>query len=154
MAYLDKQIAEMQALLPQYLTENTAVSKGTIGWHILHNLKVINGVYAATSASDPSQYRWKFSFPRLVVFFTGKIPRGKAKSPKQVQPAKDFTEADIVAELEKAQQNAANFDTLKAGSFFKHPFFGALTLPKTKKFLAIHTNHHLHIMRDILKAKA
>jgi hypothetical protein len=154
MAYLDKQIAEMQAFLPQYLTENIAVSKATIGWHILHNLNVINGVYAATAASDPSQYHWKFSFARLIVFLTGKIPRGKAKSPKQVQPAENFTEADILAALEKAKQNAANFDSLKAGAFFKHPFFGALTLPKTKKFLAIHTNHHLEIMRDILKTKA
>lgn len=154
MAYLDKQIAEMQALLPQYLTENTAVSKGNIGWHILHNLKVINAVYATTAASDPSQYRWKFSFSRLVVFLTGKIPRGKAKAPKQAKPAEDFTEADIVAELEKAKQNAANFDQLDSLLFFPHHIFGNLRLPKTKKFLAIHTDHHLQIMRDILKAKA
>jgi hypothetical protein len=154
MSYLDKQLAEMEALLPQHLTQNTAVSKSSIGWHILHNLKVINSVYTATAASAPSQYRWKFNFARLVVLLTGKIPRGKAKAPKRVQPADDFTDTDLIAELEKAKQSAASFDQLDAKLFFPHHIFGMLRLPKTKRFLAIHTDHHLHIMRDMLKAKA
>ena len=41
---------------------------------------------------------------------------------------------------------------LHANSNFKHPYFGVLNLKMTKRFLEIHTNHHLKIIKEILQS--
>jgi hypothetical protein len=149
--FLSAQLAEMAQLLPQYQKANPAISKESIGWHIYHNLKVINGVYQATKASKPENYKWRFNFARLMVFLMGRIPRGKGKAPKQVVPPADIQLADIEQQLAQARQGAADFPKLDPKAYFDHPFFGMLTLKKTLRFLEIHTDHHIKIMRDILR---
>lgn len=150
MDYLAKHLAEMEALLPQSTTKNEAVSKESVGWHIHHNLKVINGVAQVMANCDPSKYRWKFNFTRLVVLLTGRIPRGRAKAPKQVRPPQDFTVEDVRAELEQGKKSAKIFQNLPQGAYFDHPLMGNLNLKKSLRFLEIHTEHHLKIVRDIL----
>jgi hypothetical protein len=38
--------------------------------------------------------------------------------------------------------------------FFEHPYFGKLKLKETIRFLEIHTQHHLDIIRDIIMNKS
>jgi hypothetical protein len=149
--FLSAQLAEMAQFLPQYEKANPAISKESIGWHIYHNLKVINGVYQATKASKPENYKWRFNFTRLVIFLRGSIPRGRGKAPKQVLPPANIQLSDIEHQLVEARQSAAEFPQLNPKANFNHPFFGMLNLKKTLRFLQIHTDHHIKIMRDIAR---
>lgn len=143
-------LEEMDALLPHLDKINTEVSVQSIGWQISHNLLVINSVCKEMINSNPSTYKWKFNKIRLIVLTTGKIPRNKVRAPKNVTP-EIFNLESVKIELEKAFSLVKRLNTLDKNTHFIHPFFGDINLKTTKRFLAVHTEHHLKIMRDILK---
>ncbi len=130
---------------------NPNVSNSTVGWQIDHCLLVINGIIGQIEISDPLKYQPKWTFPKFMVFTTGKIPRGKAKAPKVVIPTQVATQEKLIAKLAVAKNNVLKLDSFSENQFFNHPFFKDLNVKQTKKFLTIHTKHHLKIIEDILK---
>lgn len=131
---------------------NEQVSKSSIGWHIEHSLLTINVIIARIINSDVQHYKWKFSFPKLLIFTINKIPRGKAKSPATVVPVA-YTAESLRAHLQKTSIEIEKLNLLSADKYFEHPIFGDLKLKDAIKFLSIHTNHHLAIINDIAKAQ-
>ena len=130
---------------------NPNVSNSTVGWQIDHCLLVINGIIGQIEISDPLKFQPKWTFPKFMVFTTGKIPRGKAKAPKVVIPTQVATQEELIAKLTASKNNVLKLDSFSENQFFNHPFFKDLNVKQTKKFLTIHTKHHLKIIEDILK---
>lgn len=130
---------------------NIQVSNSTIGWQIDHCLLVINGVISQLEISNPTEFQSKFNFNRLIVFTTGKIPRGKIRAPKVVTPIDVASFENLKFKIETAKNNISKLNNLPKNSFFKHPFLGNLNVKQTEKFLFLHTKHHLKIIQDILK---
>jgi hypothetical protein len=141
----------LESHLPNLDKTNSKVSNSTIGWQIDHCLLVINGIIGQIEISDPSKYQPKWTFPKFMVFTTGKIPRGKAQAPKVVIPTQVATQEELIAKLAAAKNNVLKLDTFSENQFFNHPYFKDLNVKQTKKFLTIHTKHHLKIIEDILK---
>ena len=126
------------------------VSKSSVGWQIEHSLKTIDLIITACKKSDPSTYQWKFKLNRfLILDVLQKIPRGKAKAPKVVQPEGYISKESLQMHLEKVYQNLENWEALHENCYFFHPYFGNLNKKATEKFLALHTKHHLKIIEDI-----
>jgi len=128
---------------------NTQISHQNIGWHIAHSCKVINTITQAITQSDPVKANPKFSFKFYFVLLTNNIPRGKAKAPSFVIPAKTITKEEITIEIEQAKNSITSLLKAGRGHYFTHPIFGDLKRNKTLTFLAVHTNHHLKIIKDI-----
>lgn len=143
-------LQEMEVLLPQFEKRNDKVSKASIGWQINHNLLVFNSVCKAIISSDPAKFKSKFNLTRTIILWSGIIPRKKAKAPKEVV-SDIFTTESIQTEIANAYSLLKRLDTLDENAYFSHPFFGDINLKTTRRFLAVHTEHHLKIMRDILK---
>ncbi len=143
-------INELASNIPFANKINSSISSSSVGWHIDHSLMVINQIIGAVQASDPTGYQWSFNMKRLVVFTTGKIPRGKARAPKSVIPENTFDENDVRSKMEKAIHQLEKLNELPANHFFIHPFFGHLNVKNTKKMIALHTDHHLAIIKDII----
>jgi hypothetical protein len=141
---------ELAAAITDAAKINSSISAVSVGWHIDHSLMVINQIIGAVQASNPVEYKWSFNMKRLVVFTTGKIPRGKAKAPKLVIPESAFDENDIRSKMEKAFYKLGKLNELSSNHFFIHPFFGHLNVKATKKMIALHTDHHLAIIKDII----
>ena len=131
--------------------KNHSVSKSTIGWQIDHSLIVINGIIGQLKNSDAANYKAKFNFKRFIVYTTNHIPRGKATAPKIVQPERESSKIELFDKITLAKTNLLEIDTFDKNNFFKHPFFGNLNVRQAKKFLALHTFHHLKIIQDISK---
>lgn len=146
---LQSQLKEMEKYIAFKDQCNSAVSSGTVGWHLTHNLQVINNVTGALVSSKPENYQYQFSFPQLIVFLTRRIPRGKAKAPESVRPGNRSGEEDLLKALRQAERSIQQFQTLHPRSHFDHPYFKNLDRNETKKFLEIHTEHHLKIIREI-----
>ena len=144
-------INELETQLPNKSVVNDAVSKSSVCWQIDHSLIVINGVISQLQKSDPSDYKAEFNFKRWLIFTTNHIPRGKARAPKLVNPEVEATEQELIEKIILAKKNIAIIDTLNRNQFFRHPFFSDLNVKQTKKFLTLHTLHHLKIIRDVVK---
>jgi hypothetical protein len=120
-------------------------------WHIEHTLLVINGITNTLEKSDPSKYNWSFRPIKYLVFTLNKIPRGKGKSPKVVSPTETITKDSLQNHFDRTRLKVEALNRIPKSHFFPHPYFGNLRLKQAKKFIEIHTNHHLLIINDIVK---
>jgi hypothetical protein len=151
MKNIDAIMPELANYIADYNQSNQAISEVSVGWHIEHSLLVIKQITATVAQSDPKLYKSKFNVKRFVVFLTKTIPRGKAKAPKVVIPSEEITFDLLQESLKNTYQAITYLKDCEANQYFMHPFFGQLNKKQTIKFLAIHTEHHLKIIRDILK---
>jgi hypothetical protein len=152
MEKLKKIIEDLENKVPSQEMLNPAISKSSVGWHIEHSILTINLIVEALQKSNPENYKRSFNFYRILVFTMNKIPRGRAKAPKVVQPKVDFNIASLKSHLEKGKIKLTELDAIGCEKYFEHPYFGHLRLKPTIKFLEIHTNHHLKIINDIVKS--
>jgi hypothetical protein len=148
---LHKEFSLIRVYLKDEKKQKLSVSKSDVGWHIDNSLKVINSVSEALINSDPKDYKSRFNVMRFFAFTIGSFPRGKAKAPKRVLPPKKILKEDIKNQLELAVQNIVSINNTGENQYFMHPLFKELNKKQTIKFLKLHTNHHLKIIRDILK---
>ncbi len=149
--FLDAQFSEIVDYIPQRGHKNQKISKGDVAWHIDHSLKAINRICESLERSDPNKFSSSFSLSRIFVFTSGIIPRGVAQSPKSIRPPKDINTDSLYLQLEEARKNLKKIESLDANAHFRHPYFKLINKEQTKRFLKIHTEHHLKIIRDILK---
>ena len=127
------------------------VSKATVGWHIEHSLKVLTQIIGAVEQSTPENYKQKFNLKRMIFLGLNFIPRGKGRAPTSVLPEGEITIASLKSHLAKVKELISKISQLKPNNHFKHPYFGDLNLEQTKKFVVLHTNHHLKIIKDITR---
>ena len=148
--FLTKQLDELESYIPRANVINEDISKADVAWHLDHTLKVINNIYDTLEASDPSLYKEDINVMRSIIFTAGIIPRGQAQSPKSVRPPEKVLTSDIQYQLGKSRKANQKYIQLPESSYFKHFGFGYLKRDKAMRFVEIHTNHHLKIIRDIL----
>ena len=148
---LQKSLNAIECYLPHSEIVNSNVSKVNVAWHLDHSLKVINAVITNMQKSDPVSYKNNFSFMGHIIFALKYIPRGKAKAPQHVMPSEIILIGDIKTQLAEAKQHNETINSLDHNAYFKHPIFGNVNKPRVVRFLDAHTNHHLKIVRSILK---
>lgn len=153
MEELRNQLIELENRIKNQDILNPTVSKSSVGWHIEHSLLVMNLTIESIKKSNPDNYKWAFNFNRFMVFMTNKIPRGKVRAPKVVQPTEVFTEDSLKNHLEKVRNNYEKLSELSSNNYFQHPFMGHLNLKSTIRFMKVHTEHHINIIRDIIESK-
>ncbi len=151
MKKLDTLLKEIEILISKQELLKENVSAAAIGWHIEHSLLTINAIIDQLKRSNPADYKWEFNFTRTLVFTINKISRGRAKAPKVVQPKNSITLETLRLHFNNTKGNMTALQTLQKNNYFEHPFFGKLNLKPAIKFLSLHTNHHLKIMKDIAK---
>ncbi len=139
---------ELEKAIPFQHKHNHAISSANIGWHIEHTLLTLNKIIHVLSKSDPAGYKFTFNIGRMLIFTLNRIPRGRGKAPKVVQP-EDFTSTSLEAHIELTRKSLLKLNSLKHKHYFEHPYFGNLNLKATIKFLLIHSKHHLGIIHDI-----
>ncbi|MGV9003636.1 DUF1569 domain-containing protein [Flavobacterium sp.] len=151
MTKLELLAQSLEIKIPFYETVNAKVSSASVGWHIDHSLKVLNGVLVALKESHPEEYHWKFNKTRMIIYTFGFFPRGKVKAPKSVQCYETVTLDNLKTQFEILKSELLTVKSLDKNANFNHPIFGQLNLQQTIYFLQLHTKHHLKIINDILK---
>ena len=154
MKILAEQVKDLEKFIPEYHICQPAVSGGPVGWHIEHCLLTIDQIIEALKRSSPDQYRPKFNFWKNIVMVTQWIPRGKAKAPKSVRPANESSPELLKQHVDTCLCLLKNWESLQKNNHFPHPYFGSMNTKQAMKFLRIHTNHHLKIIREIMRHSA
>lgn len=149
---LEKELTKLESYIVDMEIINNEVSQAPVKWQLLHILQVINGVCKKASASNPNDYNSKSNIKWRYVSTFGKIPRGTIKAPKNVNPTYDINENDIREALKMAKRSITNWSNLEKNNFYSHAVLLDLNKRKIKKFLKVHTRHHLKIVKDILKS--
>lgn len=93
----------------------------------------------------------------MAVLQAGAIPRGAGQAPEGITPQDTPTQEDVRAQLSEVKQRWDAFteraDDLQAiPATFRHFALGNFTCAQWARFIAIHNDHHLAIVRDILDA--
>lgn len=151
MKNIDYIVSELDQYIILCAKADLKVSRSSIGWHIEHSLKVIHQIVETLEKSNPNEYKWRFNFWRIVVITFQKIPRGRGKAPEAVLPVGEISMEILKQSMDKAKSSLKKIKNLDPNAHFAHPYFGLLNLKPTQIFLAIHTNHHLKIIKDIAK---
>jgi hypothetical protein len=141
----------LEQAIPDASKSNPAVSKRGVDWHLEHSLKIINAICKTIAKSNQEDYTPKFSFVKYYILWTGNIPRGKAPSPKPFNNKDAVDASRLSGWLEEAKLSLTTLHNLNPKQHFRHPFFGDLKLKEAKRFITIHTAHHLNIIDDIVK---
>jgi hypothetical protein len=91
----------------------------------------------------------------LAVLESGRLPRGRAQSPRMVRPP-DAVDPELLATwLGDARRELELIDAgrLHAGELkIPHQMLGPLDAPQWLRFGVVHTRHHLEIAWEILRA--
>ncbi len=148
---LQNELNQIEEYIQHSEAINTNVSKVNVSWHLDHSLKVFNAVVTNMQKSDPSTYENNFSLMGRVIFALKYIPRGKGKAPKHVMPSETILIDAIKTQLAEARHHITTIPNLDKNAYFKHPLFGNVNKSRVIRFLDAHTNHHLKIVKSILK---
>ena len=152
MKELDKLLSKLESKISYQEYMNPTISKASVGWHIEHSLLTLNSIITGLAASDPKKYKRRFDIRKTVVMLLGKFPRGRIRAPKTVQPTVAFNADTLHEHVLLLQERVKTLDSLSGDHFFVHPFLGDFKLKPGIRFMAIHTNHHLRIIEDIIRS--
>ena len=128
------------------------VSKWSVGMHVQHCCLATIAVCDSLVASEPPVPRSSFSLVTSAIFLTGRIPRGRGKSPEQAIPRDEIWTNELEGLLLDAERRLEAARQASRDQWFRHFAFGVLDRDRTLKFIGIHNRHHARIVQDILRA--
>lgn len=150
---LKVKLNEVASYIAMRDTINLEVSGASVAWHMDHIYLMVNQLHKALEYSNESNYKAESNKTRDYVFTSNALPRGKVTAPESVRPAKNLTINMLRMHYNEALTKVEKLPMLAEKKHFNHPILGAINRDETIKFLVIHTEHHLKIIRDILKKK-
>lgn len=161
LATLQQEMEELFALDPALLAcAMPSVSAWSADQHLAHialaNELVLRNLKNLAAGSGMLVTRRAASDPRAVaVLAEGRLPRGRAQSPRMVRPPERVERALLEQWLADGRSALAALDsrTLVANELkIPHQLLGPLDAPQWARFAVVHTRHHLVIAREILDA--
>jgi len=155
---IEEQLEQIAKLLPHMKVSAPKISGWSVGLHLEHLLLSAKRIsqFVAEEKERPSPGKVKVALLGKIILFTGFIPRGRGKSPDVVMPH-NATREELQRNLDSARKYLVRVrqhiaDVLASSSVFPHPIFGNLSPQQWLRFMSIHQNHHLRIIKDILKS--
>ncbi|MCL7960950.1 MAG: hypothetical protein M8861_12230 [marine benthic group bacterium] len=142
----------LKGFIPKADAKVPDVSQWSVGMHVQHCCLATIAVCDSLVASAPPVPRSSFSLVTSAIFLTGRIPRGRGKSPEQAIPRDDIWTNELEGLLLDAERRLAAAREASPHQWFRHFAFGVLNRDRTLKFLGIHNRHHARIVQDILRA--
>ena len=146
----DYGLEDLRTSATNAVLRDPAVSEWSIGMHVHHCCLAMVRICQSLVVSTPPPPRSRFSFRTTLVFSSGRIPRGRGRSPDAVLPRQDISPAELLTLLDEAERILTEARDLDPKTWFRHFAFGVLDRNKTLRFIRIHNRHHLRIISDIV----
>lgn len=144
----------LKGFIPKADVKAPDVSQWSVGLHVQHCCLATIAVCESLVASEPPVPRSSFSLVTSAIFLTGRIPRGRGKSPEQAIPRDEIWTNELEELLQEAGRRIEEARQVSRDHWFRHFAFGVMDRDRTLKFLGIHNRHHARIVQDILREAA
>lgn len=144
---------DLRALVPEAAVQVPAISGWSVGMHIEHVCLAMIEVCRSLLASELPAPASGFRPLTWLVLTTGRIPRGRAKSPEPALPKQGVEAGELTALLDECSDWLGRAAAASPDQWFEHFVFGVLKRDRTLRFLEVHNRHHLRIAGDILRAR-
>ena len=154
LARIREQLQRIGALCgdTRVFTVNERVSAWSPAEHVDHLLKVTKSILDRLPSDEALP--GGISLMGRAVLGLRWIPRGRGRTPERLT-GKHCTTEELQARLARvtAAVNAVDAAVVDAARIrnVPHPRFGGLTPAQALRFVTVHTEHHLKIVRDILR---
>lgn len=158
---IERQLDDMAARIRRGRTALLAAAPEHSGWsvgqHLDHLLKALKATTAALERSDLPPPAGGLNLLGRLLFLTGRIRRGAAQSPERVRGEQRPPE-ELETLLDIGRTRLSRLRTgdlpLRPGRCIDHPALGGLTASEALRFVRIHQDHHLRIIREIERLAA
>ncbi|MEE9155571.1 MAG: DinB family protein [Gemmatimonadota bacterium] len=123
----------------------------------ISNRQIVKRMDEILSAGEPEEASGPSPAGR-VILLTGYIPRGIGKAPEHTLPRSTSLE-QVRQSVSESQRSVTDLvsrlpEIDSCRRRFNHHVLGGFTPAQWLQFMAIHTRHHLKIIRDIQRARA
>lgn len=152
-----QQLAAMRALADSadgQLFAASRLSAWTPAEHLDHLTKVTASVVNRLLQQDAPRVDAPLSVLGRIILALGRIPRGRGRAPERLRGAR-ASAAELHASLTKLEGKLDELEEAHIaetrGAVVPHPRFGGLRPSQALRFVAIHNDHHLRIIADILR---
>lgn len=142
-------LPELRGALAARERRQESVSRWSTGEHLRHCCLAIGAVRRALETSSGAPPRTWRSWIGWLVLQRGRLPRGRARAPEETVPGPEEDEP-LESVLERAATDLERIRALPANAWFQHFALGTLRRDRALRFLAVHNEHHLRIVREIL----
>ena len=123
-------LATFRDAVPGASLHSSSISGWSVGMHVQHCCLAMIGICKSLDTSTPPPPHSKFSLLATLVFATGRIPRGRGRSPDPVLPEKDVSPGELRTLLDECEQSLAGARDLDPQAWFSHFAFGVLPRDK------------------------
>lgn len=154
-----RQLGDMRTLADSpetALFAQSRLSAWTPSEHMDHLIKVTASIVNRILQLDAPRVDASVSALGRIILAVGRIPRGRGRAPERLRGAR-VGAAELHAGLTKLEGKideltAPHLDDLR-GAIVPHPRFGGLRPSQAMRFAAVHNDHHLRIIAEILARK-
>lgn len=149
---MDSGLTALKSFVPSAEVLAPDVSQWSVGMHIQHCCLAMTVVCRSLVASAPPPPRARFNLVTSLVFLTGRVPRGRGKSPEPAIPREEVQVDELGPMLDESERWLEQARQASPDQWYRHFAFGVLDRDRTLKFIGIHNRHHARIVQDILRA--
>ncbi|MCE9594426.1 MAG: DUF1569 domain-containing protein [Planctomycetes bacterium] len=129
------------------------ISRWSVGMHVHHCALSVSAIVTELERSvPPPPFAWRSWIGRIVVW-RGRLPRGRAQAPEQVQPSVEASPEQLLELLDAAARDIERARGLSADRWFGHFALGVLPRDRALRFVEVHTLHHARIVEELLAAQ-
>jgi hypothetical protein len=154
---LSRQLDEITTLTGRGDEAVCTLKQAVSGWsaaeQLDHVLKVTASVLArALQQPEPEALPKGINLIGRIILGIGWIPRGKGRSPKSMrgEPATCAALQGQVTSVRQQLDAVTAAHVARSAPLVPHPRFGGLSTDQALRFMVVHTEHHLKIVREIV----
>ncbi|MDA0752462.1 MAG: DUF1569 domain-containing protein [Bacteroidetes bacterium] len=150
--HLLERLNQVAEFLPHASLRNEHISRWSIGQqaeHVIRATSAFTVQILRNRKPDGSGVQKPITAQLLA---HGMIPRGVADAPEATLPQLSTSPEELETLLLKARKRVSRLVEVHPESVANHPYLGEMDRDEIFRFMVIHLDHHLAIMREIQSA--
>ena len=141
-------------LLPLMEVRSSEVSDWSVGQQIEHVVRATSALTVLILRNRKPDGTGEQLPIKQMLLEHGSIPRGIAQAPEVSLPGTDTSRKELEALILKCRNRTSRLSAVDVESVAPHPYLGEMNRDEILRFMVIHLDHHIGIMRDILRANS